>query len=129
MNERIEKVRVFQNLFHDFNSTQPTTDVPEKYKALRTVLLQEELDELKEAIQNNDLVEIADALADLQYLLYGSVLTFGLQDHFERIFDEVHRSNMTKVPEDGKIVYREDGKIIKPDTYEPPKIAEILKGE
>lgn len=126
MNKYLEDVRKFQNIFHDFNSTTPTTEVSDKDKTFRIALIQEEFDELKEAIAQNDLIEIADALADLQYLLFGTVLTFGLQNHFEDIFNEVHRSNMTKLPPDGKIIYREDGKIIKPPTFEQPKIKEIL---
>lgn len=63
---------------------------------LRVSLLQEELNELKEAIANDDMVEVADALCDLQYVLSGAVLEFGLGDHFKALFDEVHRSNMSK---------------------------------
>lgn len=74
-----------------------TPQIPSKDRAaLRVSLLQEELNELKEAIENNDLVEVADALCDLQYVLSGAVLEFGLADKFKNLFDEVQRSNMSK---------------------------------
>ncbi len=85
--------------FHDtFNA--PILDeaqIPSKERAaLRISLLQEELDELKEAIEQNDLVEVADALCDLQYVLSGAVLEFGMGEKFKTLFDEVQRSNMSK---------------------------------
>ncbi len=85
--------------FHD-TFGMPVLDVPvipsSKRCDLRVSLLQEELDELKEAIENNDLVEVADALCDLQYVLSGAIHEFGLGDHFKQLFDEVQRSNMSK---------------------------------
>lgn len=85
--------------FHD-TFQLPVVDnpsIPSKERcALRVNLLQEELDELKEAIEENDLVEIADALSDLQYVLSGAVLEFGLAHKFKSLFDEVQRSNMSK---------------------------------
>lgn len=70
--------------------------IPEERAALRINLLAEELEELKEAIRNDDLVEIADALCDLQYVLSGAILEFGMGDKFRTLFEEVHRSNMSK---------------------------------
>ena len=76
----------------------PSPKIPtEERCALRVNLLQEELNELKDAIDDNDIVEIADALSDLQYVLSGAVLEFGLGSKFKELFDEVHRSNMSKV--------------------------------
>jgi predicted HAD superfamily Cof-like phosphohydrolase len=121
---------------------------------LRINLLQEELDELKQAIAQDDLVEIADALADLQYVLAGAVLEFGMGDRFKVIFDEVHRSNMSKtcatreeaeatlahyrdLGQDGRaeasesvyLVYRNsDNKVLKNRAYSPADVAGKLKG-
>ncbi len=122
--------------------------------ALRINLLQEELDELKEAIQENDLVEVADALCDLQYVLSGAIHEFGLGDKFKELFDEVQRSNMSKVCEDyatanqtlefyqqkdgtegfvkessvGFLVYRAaDKKVLKSVKYSPADLKSILK--
>eukprot|EP00667_Euglena_gracilis_P028418 EG_transcript_36247 len=121
--------------------------------ALRLALLQEELGELQEAIRRDDLVEVADALADLQYVLSGTVLEFGLGDRFRAVFDEVHRSNMSKAcrtPEeaqatvehytalgqpchfdrmpDGCYVVRRsaDDKVLKSVRYSPPSLGPLL---
>ena len=93
---------------------------------LRVSLLQEELNELKEAIENNDLVEIADALGDQLYILCGTILKHGLQDKIEEVFEEIQRSNMSKLDENGKPIFREDGKILKSDRYFKPDIKTIL---
>jgi predicted HAD superfamily Cof-like phosphohydrolase len=122
---------------------------------LRVSLLQEELNELKQAIQDNDIVEIADALADLQYVLSGAILEFGLKDKFDTLFDEVQRSNMSKAcksqqeaietllfykKKDGTegryeevngkyIVYRKgDNKVLKSIGYSPASLEDIIKG-
>ena len=97
-------------------------------KELRLSLLQEELNELAEAMANDDIVGIADAFADLQYVLSGAILCFGLQDKFDLIFKEVQNSNMSKLGEDGNPIYREDGKILKGPNYFKPNIEGILLG-
>ena len=123
----------------------PAIPSPERCK-LRVDLLQEELDELKAAIEAGDLVEVADALADLQYVLLGAVLEFGLTLKFDEIFHEVHRSNMSKTwteedlrnsrivfyrmeatKEDEWICYNEQGKVVKPPSYSPANIRAILE--
>lgn len=71
-----------------------------------------------------NIVEAADALADIKYVVEGAALTWGIP--LDEVFDEVHRSNMSKVPEDGVIIKREDGKVLKPPTYSPPNIHPIL---
>ena len=110
----------------------PVKDAPhitdEKTNALRINLLQEELDELSEALANNDIVEVLDALTDLQYVLDGAYLSFGLHHLKDTAFNEVQRSNMSKLGEDGKPIVREsDGKIMKGPNYSPPDIAQFLK--
>lgn len=99
----------------------------EKTQHLREKLIFEEYRELKEAFNNQDIVEVADALADLLYVIYGTAVSCGID--MEPVFDEVHRSNMTKIPADGKIVYREDGKVIKPDSYSPPNLIPVINSQ
>ena len=99
-------------------------------KQLRINLLQEELDELKEALDNDDYVETLDALIDLQYVLDGAFLSFGMQDVKEAAFNEVHRSNMSKLGEDGKPIRREgDGKVMKGPNYFKPDMAQFIKAK
>ncbi len=94
---------------------------------LRVSLLQEELNELKEAIENNDIVEIADALGDQLYILCGTILRHGLQHKITEVFEEIQRSNMSKLDANGKPIYREDGKVLKSELYFKPDIAKILQ--
>ena len=102
----------------------------EQTKELRINLLQEELDELKEALANDDYVETLDALIDLQYVLDGAFLSFGMQDVKEAAFNEVHRSNMSKLGEDGKPIHREgDGKVMKGPNYFKPDMVQFIKAK
>lgn len=98
-------------------------------RQLRINLLQEELDELKEALDNHDPLETLDALIDLQYVLDGAFLSFGLAGVKQAAFEEVHRSNMSKLGEDGKPIRRpEDGKVMKGPNYFKPDLAQFVKG-
>lgn len=100
----------------------------EQTKELRINLLAEELDELKEALENDDMQETLDALIDLQYVLDGAFLSFGLQGVKNDAFMEVHRSNMSKLGEDGKPIRREgDGKVMKGPNYFKPDMAQFIK--
>tara|TARA_B100001989_G_C24527489_1_gene459542 strand:- start:131 stop:547 length:417 start_codon:yes stop_codon:yes gene_type:complete len=110
----------------------PVLDKPsiadEKTNKLRINLLAEELDELKEALEEGDLLETLDALIDLQYVLDGAFLSFGLQEMKNAAFDEVHRSNMSKLGADGKPIRREsDGKVLKGPDYFKPDLKQFLK--
>ncbi len=99
----------------------------EKTNELRINLLAEELGELKEALEQGDMVETLDALIDLQYVLDGAFLSFGLHHVKSAAFDEVHRSNMSKLGADGKPIRREsDGKILKGPNYFKPDIAQFI---
>ncbi|MFM8596376.1 MAG: hypothetical protein ACKOBN_04705, partial [Flavobacteriales bacterium] len=89
-------------------------------------LMKEENEEYLEAAKNGDLVEIADALGDQLYILCGTILRHGLQDMIEPIFQEIQRSNMSKLDENGKPIYREDGKVLKSALYFKPDISKIL---
>lgn len=96
LNKTLEQVKEFHEVFG--HPILETPQIPNENRSqLRVDLLQEELNELKEAIKNKDIVEVADALADLQYVLNGAILEFGLANKFEALHDEVHRSNMSKV--------------------------------
>lgn len=100
----------------DFPDTQTCT--------LRIELIEEELQELKDALQARDLIEVADALTDLLYVIYGAGHSFGID--LDACFEEVHASNMSKLGPDGYPIYREDGKVLKgPDFFEP-NLATIL---
>lgn len=101
-----------------------------KTNDLRINLLAEELGELKEALQNNDIVETLDALIDLQYVLDGAFLSFGLHDVKDAAFAEVQRSNMSKLGADGKPIRREsDGKILKGPNFFEPDLSQFIKGK
>jgi predicted HAD superfamily Cof-like phosphohydrolase len=94
---------------------------------LRYNLMKEENEEYLEAAQNDDIVEIADALGDMLYILCGTIIEHGLQHKIEDVFNEIQRSNMSKLGEDGQPIYREDGKVMKGPNYFKPNFEEILK--
>ncbi|MCA1762133.1 MAG: nucleoside triphosphate pyrophosphohydrolase family protein, partial [Flavobacteriales bacterium] len=94
---------------------------------LRYKLMREENEEYLEAARNGDLVEIADALGDMLYILCGTILKHGLEGKIEAVFKEIQRSNMSKLDENGKPIYREDGKVLKSKLYFKPQIADILE--
>ena len=85
------------------------------------------LGDIIEDMKDNDLTEIADALGDMLYILCGTIIEHGLQDKIEAVFDEIQRSNMSKLDENGKPIYREDGKVMKGPNYFKPNFEEILK--
>ena len=93
---------------------------------LRYNLIKEENEEYLDACKNNDIVEIADALGDQLYILFGTILKHGLQYKIEEVYDEIHRSNMSKLDENGLPIFREDGKILKSNNYFRPDIKKIL---
>jgi 8-oxo-dGTP diphosphatase len=103
----------------------PTTDVPQDVKELRCALVEEEAAELREAIAGDDIVGIADAIADLLYVVHGAALTFGIPTN--EVFAEVHRSNMTKLGADGAPILRADGMVMKGPNYSPPRLEPILR--
>ncbi len=122
----ISEVARFHDAFGIQNNEQPTPSLTKADVQLRFELMKEENEEYLEAAQNGDLVEIADALGDQLYILCGTILRHGLQDMIEPIFQEIQRSNMSKLDENGKPIYREDGKVLKSALYFKPDIAKIL---
>ena len=115
MQDKIDKVKKFHEVFLIGNEEAPISDVGSDTYLLRHRLMHEENEEYLEACQDNDLVEIADALGDLLYIWCGSVLKHGLQDVMSEVFEEIQRSNMSKLDKDGKPIFREDGKGMKSD--------------
>jgi predicted HAD superfamily Cof-like phosphohydrolase len=89
--------------------------------------MQEENEEYLEAAKNGDLVEVADALGDQLYILCGTILKHGLQHKIAEVFQEIQRSNMSKLDANGKPIYREDGKVMKSELYSRPDIQRILE--
>ena len=126
LEDKINLVATFHDTFKIGNRMEPTADIGGEYR-LRYDLLKEENDEYLEACENNDLVEIADALGDQLYILFGTVLRHGLQHKIEEVFDEIQRSNMSKLDKDGNPIFRADGKILKGEGYFKPEIKEILE--
>ena len=117
------KVGVFMKTFGQEVKNKPSFST-EKIKQLRISLIQEELDELKEAMTKNDLLEVADALTDLLYVTYGAGHAFGID--LDKCFNEVQNSNMSKLGEDGKPIYNELGKVMKGPNYFKPDLTKFV---
>ena len=124
--EKINSVKEFHEVFRIGSRENPEGKIEEAEYMLRHRLMQEENEEYLEACKRGDLVEIADALGDKMYILFGSILKHGLQHKIEEIFDEIHRSNMSKLDDNGQPIFREDGKIMKSNNYFKPDIKKIL---
>ncbi|HEY6162424.1 MAG TPA: nucleoside triphosphate pyrophosphohydrolase family protein [Bacteroidia bacterium] len=127
MLEKINSVKEFHEVFLIGNREVPTGTVSENEYMLRYNLIKEENDEYLEAAKRGDLVEIADALGDQLYILFGTILRHGLQHKIEEVYDEIHRSNMSKLDHNGQPIFREDGKILKSERYFKPDIRSILE--
>ena len=123
----IDAVKEFNEAFKIKYSKNQKADLDQSTIELRYRLMQEENDEYLEAARKKDLVEIADALGDKLYILCGTILAHGLQDKIVEVFDEIQRSNMSKLSADGTPVIREDGKILKGPNYFKPNIKSILE--
>jgi predicted HAD superfamily Cof-like phosphohydrolase len=122
----INKVKEFHEAFLIGNEEAPVGTISEKDYLLRHRLMHEENEEYLEACKAGDITEIADALGDKLYILCGTILKHGLQHKIEEVFNEIHRSNMSKLDENGKPVFREDGKVMKSDRYFRPDIGKII---
>jgi len=118
-----EKVRLFMKTFGQEVKKKPSLS-SDKINNLRINLIREELDEFMEAISNKDLKEVADALTDILYVTYGAGHAFGI--NLDNCFDEVQRSNMSKLGNDGKPIYNENGKVMKGPKYFKPNLDKFL---
>jgi predicted HAD superfamily Cof-like phosphohydrolase len=125
MKKQLEQLLEFQRAYNSARNSKPTLISEDDY-VLRYKLGKEELIEYFDACKDGDLTEVADALADQLYILLGTMISHGMQDVIEDIFDEVHRSNMSKLGPDGKPLYREDGKVLKGPNYSPPNVSKYL---
>ena len=119
-----EKVGLFMKTFGQEVKKKPGFST-EKIKKLRVSLINEELEEFKDAIKNNDLKEAADALTDILYVTYGAGHAFGV--NLDKCFDEVQQSNMSKLGDDGKPIYNDEGKVMKGPKYFKPDLNKFLK--
>ena len=129
MKKQIDHVAEFHDVFQIGNEQSPKVDVGAEVYMLRYNLMKEENEEYIDACKQGDLVEVADALGDQLYILFGTILKHGLQHKIEEVFDEIHRSNMSKLDANGKPLFRDDGKILKGENYFKPNIKEILEDE
>ena len=117
------KVGTFMKTFGQEVKTKPSFS-SDKINKLRIDLIKEELDELQEAMKNNDLLEVADALTDILYVTYGAVHAFGID--LDKCFDEVQNSNMSKLGENGEPIYNESGKVMKGPNYFKPDLSKFV---
>lgn len=120
-----DRVGEFMSTFGQTVRTKPTLPIKlPQVSRLRVELIEEELQELRKALEDNDVIEVADALTDLLYVVYGSGHAFGID--LDQCFEEVHSSNMSKLGEDGQPIFREDGKVLKGPNYFKPMLQEVL---
>ena len=119
-----DKVGVFMKTFGQDIKDKPSLS-SDKINKLRISLIKEELDELAEAINNKDLLEVADALTDILYVTYGAGHAFGI--NLDKCFEEVQNSNMSKLDDNGKPIYNESGKVMKGPKYFKPDLNKLIK--
>ena len=119
-----EKVKIFMETFGQEVKSKSSLS-SNKINSLRLALIQEELDELNKAIQEKDIVEVADALTDILYVTYGAGHAFGID--LDQCFNEVQNSNMSKLGDDGKPIYNENGKVMKGPNYFKPDLSKYIK--
>ena len=122
----IEAVTKFHKSYGLGIEHTPKANLPKNISELRFNLMKEENEEYLQAAQDEDLIEIGDALGDMLYILCGTIIAHGFQDKIESIFDEIQRSNMSKLGADGKPIFRKDGKVMKGPNYFKPDLKKIL---
>ncbi|MDC3110052.1 nucleoside triphosphate pyrophosphohydrolase family protein [Flavobacteriales bacterium] len=126
MKKQLNAVKDFHDTFGLNYNDSPTVDLEKKIIELRFNLMKEENEEYIEAARNNDIVEVADALGDMLYILCGTIIEHGMSDIIEDVFDEIQKSNMSKLGADGKPIYREDGKVMKGPNYFKPNFSKFF---
>jgi predicted HAD superfamily Cof-like phosphohydrolase len=130
MKKHLDQVKKFHKAFGLDVSEAQIADLGLEKNLLRYKLMREENEEYLDAATQGDMVEVADALGDMLYILCGTIISHGMQHKIEEVFDEIHRSNMSKLGKDGKPIYREDGKVLKGPDYFKPELKKIIdKGE
>ncbi len=126
MKDKILAVKEFHKAFKLDYLDKPKADLGMDKNKLRFNLMKEENEEYFEAANNNDMVEVADALGDMLYILCGTIIEHGMEHKIDEIFREIQNSNMSKLGADGSPIYREDGKVLKGPNYFKPDIEGIL---
>ena len=126
MKDKIQAVKEFHKAFKLDYLEQPKGNIGLEKNKLRFNLMREENEEYLEAANNNDMVEVADALGDMLYILCGTIIEHGMQYKIDEIFNQIQNSNMSKLGADGNPIYREDGKVLKGPNYFKPDIKGIL---
>ena len=126
MQNQLKSVKIFHEAFGIKISNKPTLELSKDILKLRHSLMVEENNEYLKAVEERNLIEVADALGDMLYILCGTILTHGFQNLIEDIFDEIQSSNMSKLGDDGKPIYRNDGKVLKGPNYKKPNIKNII---
>ena len=126
MQNQLKSVKKFHQAFGVKISNKPTLELSKDILKLRHSLMEEENNEYLKAVEEKNLIEVADALGDMLYILCGTILTHGFQNLIEDIFDEIQSSNMSKLGDDGKPIYRNDGKVLEGPNYKKPNIKKII---
>ena len=126
MKKQLNAVKDFHDTFGLNYNDSPTVDLEKKIIELRYNLMKEENEEYIEAARKNDIIEVADALGDMLYILCGTIIEHGMSDIIEDVFDEIQKSNMSKLGADGKPIYREDGKVMKGPNYFKPNFSKFF---
>jgi len=126
LEDALKKLQQFHETFRCHIEYAPTADIPRDEFEVRIRLFEEELAEYRNAVEARNLVAVADALTDMLYVLLGTYVSHGLQEIAVELFDEVHRSNMSKLDEEGRPIFRDDGKVLKSDRFSEPDLGSIL---
>ncbi len=127
MKNKINAVKAFHEAFGLGVNESPTAELTLQKNLLRYKLMREENEEYLDAANNKDLVEVADALGDMLYILCGTIIEHGMQYKIEEVFNEIQKSNMSKLGANGQPIYREDGKVLKGPNYFKPDLKSILE--
>ena len=127
MKKQIDSVKKFHETYKIGYNNSPVANLGNDKNSLRFNLMDEENKEYLDAANNNDMIEVADALGDMLYILCGTIIEHGMQDLIEDVFDEIQKSNMSKLDLDGNPIYREDGKVMKGPNYFKPNFSKFFK--
>ena len=127
MQNQLKSVKKFHQAFGVKISNKPTLELSKDILKLRHSLMQEENNEYLKAVEEKNLIEVADALGDMLYILCGTILTHGFQNLIEDIFDEIQSSNMSKLGENGKPIFNNEGKVMKGPNYFKPDLSKYIK--
>ena len=127
MKKQLDSVKHFHETYKLSYNSNPVANLGSNKNKLRFDLMTEEKNEYIHAANNNDIIEVADALGDMLYILCGTIIEHGMQDIIEPIFDEIQKSNMSKLGLDGNPIYRDDGKVLKGPNYVKPNFDKFFK--